>query len=74
MNCISGFIVLWYYEVKRRLRFKINILNRDTDNFDTGLSHFLYTKPKTIRRNRHRSVLFLSFVLAIRSHLRLCHL
>jgi hypothetical protein len=26
MNCISRFVVLWYYEVKLRLRFKMNIL------------------------------------------------
>jgi hypothetical protein len=26
INCISGFIVLLYYEVKRRLRFKMNII------------------------------------------------
>jgi hypothetical protein len=26
MNYISGFIVLLYYEVKRRLRFRINII------------------------------------------------
>jgi hypothetical protein len=27
MNCISGFIVLYYYEVKLRFHFKINILH-----------------------------------------------
>jgi hypothetical protein len=26
VNCVSGFIVLQYYEVKLRLRFKMNIL------------------------------------------------